>query len=106
MPLFETWLVASAGPQDIVYVFFAGHGGIDDETTTDTSWLTIPTRKTSTPPRSPFKTWTRALGAACLVTVSYRCLPHRPAGLVHVAPSVHSRAADPLAKIGQGDRRF
>lgn len=104
----ETWLVASAGPQDIVYVFFAGHGVLDDN---DDGYFVAHDsdpqnlHATALAFQDVDRTLSTRLRANLVVLVADACHTGR-LGWSTFAPSVPSRAADPLAKIGQGDRSF
>lgn len=104
----DTWLVASAGPQDIVYVFFAGHGVLDDRddgyfVTHDSDPQNL--HATALPFQDVDRTLTNRLRAGLVVLVADACHTGR-LGWSTFSPGNPSRASDTLAKIGQGDRSF
>jgi tetratricopeptide (TPR) repeat protein len=104
----DTWLVASARPEDIVYVFFAGHGVVDDH---DDGYFVAHDsdpqnlRATAVAFQDVDRTLSTRLRASLVVLVADACHTGR-LGWSTYAPGVPSRADDPLAKIGQGDRSF
>jgi Flp pilus assembly protein TadD len=104
----ETWLVSSAGPEDIVYVFFAGHGVLDDND--DGYFVAYDSdpqnlHATAMAFQDMDRTLSTRLRANLVVLVADACHTGR-LGWSTYAPGLSSRAADPLAKIGQGDRSF
>jgi tetratricopeptide (TPR) repeat protein len=104
----DTWLVASAKPEDIVYVFFAGHGVMDEH---DDGYFVAydsdPQNLHAT--AIPFQDVDRTLGsrlrANLVVLVADACHTGR-LGWSTYAPGTPSTAGDSLAKMGQGDRSF
>jgi hypothetical protein len=104
----DTWLVASARPEDIVYVFFAGHGVMDDH---DDGYFVAHDsdpqnlHATAIAFQDVDRTLSTRLRANLVVLVADACHTGR-LGWSTYAPGVPSRASDPLAKIGQGDRSF
>jgi len=104
----HTWLVDSAGPADIVYFFFAGHGVVDDQ---DEGYLVM----SDTDPQNLHatglsfqevdQTLSDRLRASLVVVVADACHAGR-LGWSSYDPKVPSRANEPLAKIGHGDRGF
>jgi Flp pilus assembly protein TadD len=103
----ETWLVSSAGPEDIVYVFFAGHGVLDDNDGYFVAYDSDPQNLHATAMafQDVDRTLSTRLRANLIVFVADACHAGR-LGWSTYAPGLSSRAADPLAKIGQGDRSF
>ena len=103
-----TWLVESAGPADIVYLFFAGHGVLDDN---DDGYLVV----SDTDPQNLHatglafqevdETLSNRLKASLVVLVADACHAGR-LGWTSYAANVPSRANEPLARIGHGDRSF
>jgi Flp pilus assembly protein TadD/uncharacterized caspase-like protein len=104
----HTWLVNSAGPQDIVYVFFAGHGVLDDH---DEGYFVVRDsdpqnlRATGLSFQEVDRTLSSRLRAGLTILVTDACHTGR-LGWASYSPGNPSRAADGLAKIGQGDRSF
>lgn len=104
----DTWLVASARPEDIVYVFFAGHGVLDDH---DDGYFVAHDsdpqnlHATAIAFQDVDRTLSSRLRANLVVLVADACHTGR-LGWSTFAPGTPSRAADPLARIGQGDRSF
>jgi len=104
----HTWLVNSAGPQDIVYVFFAGHGVLDDHNegyfvVRDSDPQNL--RATGLSFQEVDRTLSSRLKAGLTILVTDACHTGR-LGWASYAPGNPSRAADPVARIGQGDRSF
>jgi tetratricopeptide (TPR) repeat protein len=104
----DTWLVASARPEDIVYVFFAGHGVLDDH---DDGYFVAHDsdpqnlHATAIAFQDVDRTLSTRLRANLVVFIADACHTGR-LGWSTFVPGTPSRAADPLAKIGQGDRSF
>jgi Flp pilus assembly protein TadD/uncharacterized caspase-like protein len=102
------WLVNSAGPQDIVYVIFAGHGVLDDH---DEGYFVVRDsdpqnlRATGLSFQEVDRTLSSKLRAGLTILVTDACHTGR-LGWASYAPGNPIRAADGLAKIGQGDRSF
>jgi uncharacterized caspase-like protein/tetratricopeptide (TPR) repeat protein len=104
----ETWLTASAGPQDIVYFYFAGHGVLDDH---DDGYFVAH----DTDPQNLHATGlsfqevdaalSSRLRAGLVVMIADACHTGR-LGWSSYSAAPPSRAAEPLARIGQGDRSF
>jgi uncharacterized caspase-like protein/Tfp pilus assembly protein PilF len=104
----DTWLVASARPEDIVYVFFAGHGVMDDHD--DGYFVAYDSdpqnlHATAIAFQDVDRTLSTRLRANLVVLVADACHTGR-LGWSTYAPGMPRRAGDPLAKIGQGDRSF
>jgi tetratricopeptide (TPR) repeat protein len=104
----DTWLVKSTGPQDIVYFYFAGHGVLDDHSdgyfvTHDADPQNL--HATALPFRDVDATLTRRLHAAVVVMIADACHAGRLGWSSYTAENP-GRAADPLARIGEGDRSF
>src|SRR6185369_7779224 len=99
-------LVDSARPEDIAYVFFAGHGVLDDQ---DEGYLvahdTDPQNlhATGLSFQEVDRTLSGRLKAGLVVVVTDACHTGR-LGWSSYAPNQPNRAADSLARIGQGDR--
>ena len=104
----DTWLVGSAQPQDIVYVFFAGHGVLDDH---DEGYFVAHDsdpqnlHATAIAFEDVDQILSTRLRASLVVLLADACHTGR-LGWSTYSPGVPSRAADPLARIGQGDRSF
>ncbi|MBZ5625211.1 MAG: caspase family protein [Acidobacteriia bacterium] len=104
----DTWLVALARPADIVYVFFAGHGVLDDQ---DEGYFVAHDsdpqnlHATALAFRDVDSILSNRLRAGLVVLVTDACHTGR-LGWSTYAPGTPSRAAESLAKIGQGDRSF
>jgi uncharacterized caspase-like protein/tetratricopeptide (TPR) repeat protein len=104
----DTWLVASARPEDIVYVFFAGHGVLDDH---DDGYFVAHDsdpqnlHATAIAFQDVDRTLSSRLQANLVVLVADACHAGR-LGWSTFAPGQPSRAGDPLARIGHGDRSF
>ena len=104
----HTWLAASAGPQDVVYFFFAGHGVLDDG---DQGYFVAQ----DSDPQNLHATalsfaevdgaLSNELRAGLVVMVADACHTGRLGWSTYEA-SLASRAAGPLARIGHGDRSF
>jgi len=104
----HTWLAASAGPEDMVYFYFAGHSVLDDHedgyfVTHDSDPQNLHATALSFQEVDEFLS-TR-LHAALVVMVADACHAGR-LGWSSYSASALSRAAEPLARIGQGDRSF
>ena len=103
-----TWLTASAGPQDVVYFYFAGHGVLDDR---DDGYFVAH----DTDPQNLHATGlsfqevdavlSTRLRAGLVVMIADACHTGR-LGWSSYSGAGPSRAAEPLARIGQGDRSF
>ena len=104
----DTWLVASARPEDIVYVFFAGHGVLDDH---DDGYFVAHDsdpqnlHATAIAFQDVDRTLSSRLQANLVVLVADACHAGR-LGWSTFVPGKPSRAGDPLARIGHGDRSF
>ena len=104
----HTWLVQSAGPEDVVYVFFAGHGvvGEQDEAyfvANDTDPQNL--HATGLSFREVDATLSNRLRAGLVMMVADACRSGR-LGWSSYGPDILSRAGAPMAAIGQGDRSF
>jgi uncharacterized caspase-like protein/Flp pilus assembly protein TadD len=104
----DTWLVGSAGPQDVVYFYFAGHGVLDDHN--DGYFITHDAdpqnlHATALPFQDVDTTLTRKLHAAVVVMIADACHAGR-LGWSTYSTAEPGRAAEPLARIGEGDRSF
>ena len=104
----QTWLIASAGPQDVVYVFFACHGVLDDHddgyfVTHDTDPQNL--HATALSFQEVDAALSTRLRAGLVVMIADACHTGR-LGWSSYSAAVPSRAAEPLARIGQGDRSF
>lgn len=103
-----TWLTASAGPQDVVYFYFAGHGVLDDR---DDGYFVAH----DTDPQNLHATGlsfqevdaalSTQLRAGLVVMIADACHTGR-LGWSSYSGAGPSRASEPLARIGQGDRSF
>src|SRR5258705_4094884 len=101
----DGWLVQSAQPNDIVYVFFAGHGVLDDR---DDGYFVAhdsdPQNLHAT--ALSFQEVDGALSnrikAGQVVLIADACHAGR-LGWSSYAPGIPSRAADSLARIGRSD---
>jgi Flp pilus assembly protein TadD len=104
----NTWLARSARPQDIVYFFFAGHGVLDDR---DEGYFVAHDsdpqnlHATGLPFQEVDQTLSSRVKAGLVVMVADACHTGR-LGWSSFSPGSVSRAAEPLARIGQGDRAF
>ncbi len=104
----DTWLVASARPEDIVYVFFSGHALLDDQ---DEGYFVAydsdpqNLHATALAFQEVDRTLSNRLRANLVVLVTDACHTGR-LGWSTFAPTTPSRADESLAKIGQGDRSF
>lgn len=104
----HTWLVQSAGPDDVVYVFFAGHGVVGDQeeayfVANDSDPQNL--HATALSFREVDATLSGRLRAGLVMMVADACRSGR-LGWSSYAPDAPSRAAVPMAAIGQGDRSF
>jgi uncharacterized caspase-like protein/tetratricopeptide (TPR) repeat protein len=104
----HTWLVGSAGPNDTIYVFFAGHGVTAER---DESFFVAydsdPQNLHAT--ALPFGEVDEALSErarAALTVIAVDACHSGNLGWASYSPDVASRAGDSLAKIGRGDRSF
>jgi uncharacterized caspase-like protein/tetratricopeptide (TPR) repeat protein len=104
----HTWLVDSARPEDIVYVFFAGHGVLDDQ---DEGYLVAHDsdpqnlHATALSFQEVNDTLSDRLRAALVVMVTDACHAGR-LGWSSYSPNLPNRVNEPLARIGRGDRSF
>jgi uncharacterized caspase-like protein/tetratricopeptide (TPR) repeat protein len=104
----KIWLVESAHPEDIVYVFFAGHGVLDDQ---DEGYLVAHDsdpqnlHATALSFQEVDEALSKRLRAALVVMVTDVCHAGR-LGWSSYLPNLPSQASEPLARIGQGDRSF
>lgn len=104
----HVWLVASAGPQDVVYFYFAGHGVLDDHddgyfVTHDADPQNL--HATALSFQEVDEALSTRLRAALVVVIADACHTGR-LGWSSYSAIAPSRAAEPLARIGQGDRSF
>lgn len=104
----HTWLVKSTGPEDVVYFVFAGHSVLDDHddgyfVTHDADPQNL--HATALSFREVDECLSTRLRAALVVMVADACHTGR-LGWSTYSPAAPSRAAEPLARIGQGDRSF
>src|SRR5215831_4836544 len=96
----HTWLVNSAGPQDIVYVFFAGHGVLDDH---DEGYFVVRDsdpqnlRATGLSFQEVDRTLSSRLHSAMTILVTDACHTGR-LGWASYAPGNPRRAVDPMAR--------
>lgn len=102
----DTWLVESARPEDIVYVFFAGHGVLDDHgdgyfVAHDSDPQNL--HATALPFAEVEHILSERLRAGLVVLVADACHTGR-LGWSSYAPGLANPAAETLARIGQGDR--
>ena len=104
----HTWLVDSARPEDIVYVFFAGHGVLDDQ---DEGYLVAHDsdpqnlHATAISFQEVNNTLSDRLRAALVVMVTDACHAGR-LGWSSYSPNAPNGVNEPLARIGRGDRSF
>ena len=104
----HTWLVQSAGPDDVVYVFFAGHGVVGEQ---DEAYFVAHDsdpqnlHATALSFREVDATLSNRLRAGLVMMVADACRSGR-LGWSSYAPDAPSRAGVPMAAIGQGDRSF
>ena len=104
----ETWLVDSARPADVVYFFFAGHGVLDAQ---DDGYLAVNDsdpqnlHATALSFQEVDETLSNRLRAGLVVVVADACHAGR-LGWSSYAPNIPSRANEPLARIGHGERSF
>ena len=104
----HTWLVQSAGPDDVVYVFFAGHGVVGEQ---DEAYFVAHDsdpqnlHATGLSFREVDATLSNRLRAGLVMMVADACRSGR-LGWSSFAPDAPSRAGVPIAAIGQGDRSF
>jgi len=104
----HNWLVDSSRPEDIVYVFFAGHGVVDEQNdgylvAHDSDPQNL--HATALSFEEVDRTLSNRLKASLVVMVADACHTGR-LGWSSYAPNIPSRASEPLARIGQGDRSF
>ncbi len=104
----HTWLVQSAGPDDVAYVFFAGHGVVGEREEAyfvahDSDPQNL--HATALSFREVDATLSTRLRAGLVMMVADACRSGR-IGWSSYAPDAPSRAGVPMAAIGQGDRSF
>ncbi|HWB95238.1 MAG TPA: tetratricopeptide repeat protein [Bryobacteraceae bacterium] len=104
----HTWLVGSAGPQDVVYFYFAGHGVLDDRdegyfVTHDADPQNL--HATALPFQEVDTVLSTRLRASLVVMVADACHTGR-LGWSSYSPAAPILAGEPLAQIGHGDRSF
>jgi tetratricopeptide (TPR) repeat protein len=104
----EDWLADVARPEDIIYVFFAGHGVLDPHddgyfVANDSDPQNL--HATALPFREVDDILSNRLKASLVVLIADACHAGR-LGWSSYAPDIPSRAAEPLASIGHGDRSF
>ncbi|HEY2016521.1 MAG TPA: caspase family protein [Bryobacteraceae bacterium] len=104
----HTWLVDSAGPQDIVYLFFAGHAVLDDQNegyfvAADSDPQNL--HATALAFQEVDRSLSQRLKASLVVMVADACHTGR-LGWSSYAPDAPSRASESLARIGRSDRSF
>lgn len=104
----HTWLPGSARPEDIVYFFFAGHAVLDDQNegyfvAQDSDPQNL--HATALSFQEVDQTLSSRLKAGLVVLVADACHAGR-LGWSSYSPDTPSRANEPLARIGQGDRAF
>ncbi len=104
----HTWLPASAGPQDVVYFYFAGHGVLDDQddgylVTTDADPQNL--HATALSFQEVDEVLSKQILAGLVVMITDACHAGQ-LGWTSYSPASRSRAAEPLARVGQGDRSF
>lgn len=103
-----TWLPASAGPRDIVYFYFAGHGVLDDQdegyfVTHDADPQNL--HATALAFQEVDEALSRRVPSNLVVMITDACHAGQ-LGWSTFQPAARSRAAEPLSRIGQGDRSF
>src|SRR4051794_10242576 len=104
----HTWLVQSAGPDDIVYVFFAGHGVVAER---DEAYFVAHDsdpqnlHATALSFREVDATLSTRLRANQVILLADACHAGR-LGWSSFAVGEPSKAGEPMAAIGQGDRSF
>lgn len=104
----DTWLVAAAKPEDIVYVFFAGHGVLDDH---DEGYFVAHDsdpqnlHATAVSFQEVDRTLSTRLRANLVVLMADACHTGRLGWSTYEAGKP-SQAGEQLARMGQGDRSF
>jgi uncharacterized caspase-like protein/tetratricopeptide (TPR) repeat protein len=104
----QNWLVEAAGPQDIVYFYFAGHGVLDD---LDEGYFVAHDsdpqnlHATALPFAEVDNALSQRLRASLVVMIADACHTGR-LGWSSYSPAAPSRANQPLERIGHGDRSF
>jgi Flp pilus assembly protein TadD len=104
----HTWLVAAAGPEDVVYLFFAGHGVVAEQdqayfVTHDSDPQNL--HATALAFREVDATLSNRLRASLVVLVADVCHSGR-LGWSSYSADAPNPVGQPLANIGQGDRSF
>jgi uncharacterized caspase-like protein/tetratricopeptide (TPR) repeat protein len=104
----HTWLAGSAGPQDVVYFYFAGHAVLDEHddgyfVTHDADPQNL--HATALPFQEVDSLLSTRLRAAVVVMIADACHTGR-LGWSSFSAAAPSRAGEPLGRIGQGDRSF
>ena len=104
----DTWLAGMTRPSDVVYLFFAGHGVLDNN---DDGYFVAHDsdpqnlHATALSFQELDTTISTRLNARLVVLIADACHAGR-LGWSSYAPDAPNRAAEPLARIGQGDRSF
>jgi Flp pilus assembly protein TadD/uncharacterized caspase-like protein len=104
----HTWLVDAARPEDVVYLFFAGHGVVAERdeayfVTHDSDPQNL--HATALAFREVDATLSNKLRANLIVLVADVCHAGR-LGWSSYTPDAPNRVGQPLGEIGQGDRSF
>jgi Flp pilus assembly protein TadD len=104
----HTWLVAAAGPEDVIYLFFAGHGVVAEQdqayfVTHDSDPQNL--HATALAFREVDATLSNRLRASLVVLVADVCHAGR-LGWSSYSADAPNPVGQPLANIGQGDRSF
>ena len=104
----HTWLVEAAGPEDVVYLFFAGHGVVAERdeayfVTHDSDPQNL--HATALAFREVDATLSSRLRAGLVVLVADVCHAGR-LGWSSYSPDAPNRVGQPLESLGQGDRSF
>ncbi len=104
----HTWLVESAGPSDVVYLFFAGHGVVAER---DEAYFVAHDsdpqnlHATALAFREVDATLSSRLRANLVVLVADVCHAGR-LGWSSYSPNAPNAVVQPLESLGQGDRSF
>src|SRR6266478_1743331 len=104
----HTWLVEAARPEDVVYLFFAGHGVVAERdeayfVTHDSDPQNL--HATALAFREVDATLSNRLRASLVVLVADVCHAGR-LGWTSYSADAPNRVGQPLGEIGQGDRSF